>query len=1831
MKFSVHLKALMRKNYILWKRNCCCSCLEVFLPVLLCCFFFLIRSQIQIDYLDQESFIDPYTPTKNYASDTPYVFATFLPDSTPVNEPVYNTPIPIKIKDCLHGKTSDFPDFRNGYVAMVDPGNLLQPLANIFMNYNKYKVKQYNSVQELSDYISGSEYNEDICFGVAVDSYQNNIFKYRLLFNTSDQNHLEVPNTLDPSSLTYVYQMIKDYFYPWRDYGFLTIQNWIDNIIFRNVANNQNMKIFSSITSMTIQKYGNDPLSTTLKGNFAVYVVLPMILVYLRMTYGLLIEKEKKIREGMKVMGMSDVSFYVSWVLYYFIIYVLISLLVASVLRGSIFKHTDWSVLFVWHLLFGISLIFQSLFITTFFTKARVGNIVAMVFFLFQYMVVFIVQGNTDPSQQTKVSTSILSHTGTTFACDVYLLIEAQQKGITWSNLGQTIDNYSISINMGMNILNIFIFIILSIYFDQVFPNDFGKKQHPLFFINWIWRKKLTPEQKRQKLLGKVNDEEAALNFDENVEDVAKNLKDQEALNQVVTLKNVRKVYSSGKLAVNGISLTMYNGQIFALLGHNGAGKTSTISMLTGMYEMTDGQAIALGKDVQQEMTDIRTFMGVCPQYDILFDNLTVKEHLELFAVFKGMTDSKLIEQEALKHIQDVDLAEKTNELARNLSGGQRRRLSVAIAFIGGSKLIYLDEPTSGMDTSARRHIWDMLKRYKNDKVICLTTHFMDEADYLGDRIGIMADGKIVCLGRPLFLKNRFGTGYNLTIVKKNPTDNSQPIKEFIQKFIPQAKILSDVSAEIGFQLKNESISAFPQLFNSLDQNLQQLNIQSYGISITTLEEVFLRVAHLKDEKKEKLRLEQLHLEKKRFSVEQQKIEDETMNEADNIDFQKIRITNSSKLFFIHVWAQIIKRVIYFKRDVRSLLCEVVLPCLVVVFGLSLTLIKFIQESPAVELVPGNFPNPLNAVVSKDPSITSQVADGIFGSFVDNTFYNLDKPYQTCTTPKLWDSEVFNQKNTDSVLGYFINSVSPTTFMYTAEINTIYRDAAPFAMNQMNNAIINYYLKQNSLPTITITVTNDPLPLTKQIKSFEGSATGIVASFIYAIAYSFIPASIITFTVKERTDKIKHQQLVSGVGLFSYWFSNYLIDMVKHIVPAVFAICMVYAYNISAFTDDDCMGAVVLLLFLYGWSVIPFTYFIGFFFEDYGNAQVAAFFINFMAGGIFPLIIFILRIIKSTRNAGIIVGWILRIIPSFSFGYGILNIGNRNLYAFFDGSKTPQSAFSMDISGGDLILTFFEGFFYFFLVFAIEIGSHVGSISRLISNEASVPYVPKEYDEDVQKEITRVENSNPSDFTVRVNKLRKVFIPNKDRIKVAVDQVSFGISNGECFTLLGVNGAGKTTTFKILSGEINQTSGECHINGYDVSKELSQARTHIGYCPQFDALIENLTAREHLELYAAIKGIPFELRERLVKQKIVEMDLTEFEHKLAGTYSGGNKRKLSVAIAMLGNPETVFLDEPSTGMDPAARRFMWSVISRISTKRKASSVILTTHSMEEAEALSSRIAIQVEGILKCIGTVQQIKDKFGEGYEVEVKLTVPSDDDLIRYLSSLGINEQEAQKHIQFNELYSYLQRLNGMHYQEKIQANGEGSQLYARLNSSFGVSILSLAQYVILETHGDVVKQFIKQNLGDFTIIEHFDDFYRFRIESEISIGKMFELFEQNKAKLQVDNYSVKQATIEQIFNLFATNSIPLNFKKKGNHNYYNHQQPQQNIIQENSHQIELTHVNKHEGYNPQQQQIHVQEKYIANSDSMQTPPNNEANTINIKGFEHHINDEYFKQNQKQ
>ena len=286
--------------------------------------------------------------------------------------------------------------------------------------------------------------------------------------------------------------------------------------------------------------------------------------------------------------------------------------------------------------------------------------------------------------------------------------------------------------------------------------------------------------------------------------------------------------------------MKMYDSQIFALLGHNGAGKTTTISMLTGLIEKSGGSAKCYNVDLFEEMDEVREFMGVCPQHDVLFDLLTPREHLDIFYDFKGGDPSRK-QQEIDSLIRDVGLDIDQRKPAYALSGGNKRKVSVSVALCGGSKLVLLDEPTSGMDLGARRNLWDMLKSYKKDRIIILTTHYMDEADVLGDRIGIMCKGTLQCLGSSLFLKNRFGIGYKLTFVKKRR--KSHPgLEKFLRSYFSGVQKAGEVHEEISFVVPKNEAQNFGGFFETLDQRLDEFDIRSYGVSMSNLEDVFLKI-----------------------------------------------------------------------------------------------------------------------------------------------------------------------------------------------------------------------------------------------------------------------------------------------------------------------------------------------------------------------------------------------------------------------------------------------------------------------------------------------------------------------------------------------------------------------------------------------------------------------------------------------------------------------------------------------------------------------------------------------------------------------------------------------------------------------------------------------------------------------------------------------------------------------------------------------------------------------------------------------------------------------------
>ncbi|MDE7194910.1 MAG: ATP-binding cassette domain-containing protein [Oscillospiraceae bacterium] len=210
--------------------------------------------------------------------------------------------------------------------------------------------------------------------------------------------------------------------------------------------------------------------------------------------------------------------------------------------------------------------------------------------------------------------------------------------------------------------------------------------------------------------------------------------------------------------------------------------------------------------------------------------------------------------------------------------------------------------------------------------------------------------------------------------------------------------------------------------------------------------------------------------------------------------------------------------------------------------------------------------------------------------------------------------------------------------------------------------------------------------------------------------------------------------------------------------------------------------------------------------------------------------------------------------------------------------------------------------------------------------------------------------------------------------KCAVDELNLSVNEGELFALLGVNGAGKTTTIRMLSCLSEPDKGECFVGGHSCARESGRVKRLIGVSPQETAVAENLTARENLELMCGIYGLSKEETKRRISEMTELFGLDEAKGR-AKTLSGGWKRKLSIAMALIASPKVLFLDEPTLGLDVLARRELWKVIKSLKGKI---TVILTTHYMEEAEQLSDRIAIMIEGKIAAHGTLAEIETLTGE-------------------------------------------------------------------------------------------------------------------------------------------------------------------------------------------------------------------------------------------------------------
>ena len=427
--------------------------------------------------------------------------------------------------------------------------------------------------------------------------------------------------------------------------------------------------------------------------------------------------------------------------------------------------------------------------------------------------------------------------------------------------------------NMNVMLLAAFVLQIVAWYLGNVLPSDFGVRRKWNFFLSLrYWGLDVCKNRgcvdgfrsSLQQMFGGVR-----LTPRKDDDDVD----DDEDIPYVV-VNNLRKVFGDkeSRPAVADVSFKVMPSEIFALLGHNGAGKTTTISMLTGMLEPTAGEFTVSGYSLEYGMSEIYKRMGLCPQHDILFEFLTAAEHVEMFARLKGAPTIAAAEKEREAILAAFELTERADFFAYALSGGMRRKVCVALSLTGDTKFVVLDEPSAGLDPGARRRLWQTLATLKEGRSILLTTHYMDEAEILADRVSIMKDGQIACTGSPMELKEEYECGYDLIVTKtpaqqaktalylqglgvipgsegsmqaaELPDNPDSPLVRLLCSMIPGARLRSDhhVAEELKFELPSTERKLFGKFFAELDPRKEELGVSSYGISMAPLEEVFCRV-----------------------------------------------------------------------------------------------------------------------------------------------------------------------------------------------------------------------------------------------------------------------------------------------------------------------------------------------------------------------------------------------------------------------------------------------------------------------------------------------------------------------------------------------------------------------------------------------------------------------------------------------------------------------------------------------------------------------------------------------------------------------------------------------------------------------------------------------------------------------------------------------------------------------------------------------------------------------------------------------------------------------------
>uniref|UniRef100_H3B2R0 ATP binding cassette subfamily A member 12 n=1 Tax=Latimeria chalumnae TaxID=7897 RepID=H3B2R0_LATCH len=1479
--------------------------------------------------------------------------------------------------------------------------------------------------------------------------------------------------------------------------GFIYLQEDIERAIIELQTGKIVEEPAVQLQSMPYPCYVKDDFLHSVTYSFPLLLMIAWVLFVAAFVKKLVEEKELRLHEYMKMMGVSPCSHFCAWFIESAIFLLITVIIIIIVLKaGMILPNSNWFILLLYLIDYSFSILAMSYLISVFFHHTNIAGLSGSLIYIIAFFPFIVMMSlETELSFSAKSLLSLFSPTAFSYASQYIARFEDQGIGIQWHNMylsPGSHDTASFGWLCWLMVIDSVMYFTVGWYIRSVFPGKYGIAAPWYFlFLPSYWLKccgcaRSPGKRKRGFLFTNIMSQQESGHS-----------KTKGNYNHIVKCKTkMVTIYvnfhlltklSCSRRKIRKQRVKWGFGVMSVLKSPPKIVKNERLSMLTGLFSYSSGSIFVDGKDIQTDLDSIRKSMGVCMQYDVLFGYLTIEEHLLLYGHMKAPHWSKQkLQQEMENTLKETGLYAHRHKRVDALSGGMRRKLSLCIAFIGGSKTVILDEPTTGVDPCSRRSIWDIIIRNKKERTIVLSTHHLDEAEVLSDRIAFLERGGLKCSGSPFYLKETFKQGYNLTLTKKKSPSLNKPflydvsaVTSFIRSHIPTAQLKEDNGGELVYLLPpftTELSPAYLSLLRALDVSLNDLQLGCYGISDTTLEEVFLRLTKDTNEDNDRM------WSRTRMAIPIPNLDDRVQNDeasvsSDSLSDQDEKVLTGSKklsglrLFLKKVMAVGIKRFHHSRRDWKGMAAQVILPVLFVIAAMGLATIRpTVNVYPEKELSPSLYgfegqavvfgtqnstTDPLVSVMLNNPGIDNKclqdpssrhcLKEDALGQWESSENPPSEFKYCSCSEgkqacpanefslphKKSYSSQVIYNATGYNMENYLLSTTHeflrkrygawsfsmPLTKDLKVDLNEVPSNktltkvwfnpegyhSIPVYLNTLNNFILRANLPPtNDSHQYGISLSSHPYVGPQQeVDSIVKSLVDTLVALCILMGYSIMTASFVIYVVKEHQTGAKQLQHISGISVTFYWIINFFYDMLLYLVPVALSIAVIEGFHLPSFTNRENLGAVSLLFILFGYATYPWMYLLAGIFKDSEMAFISYVCINLFIGIntiISSSVIYFLTWF-NTENQNLahiyhVLKHVFLIFPQFCFGNGLMELSRQqaevDLFKLY-GVETYISPFQMDKVGWMFVAMAIQGTVFFTLRLLMNnwLYKKFRLLLRQITHQRSqVQVTPVHEDEDVKAEREHIEAGGSDTDLLQLDHLTKIY-QHRQKKATAVNNICVGIPAGECFGLLGVNGAGKTTTFNMLTNEISPSTGKARIRNQDGIlvdiADTCESGSLLGYCPQHDALDNLLTGEEHLYYYARIRGIPEKQVKVAVNHLIHRLDLTLHAAKPIFMYSCGTKRKLSTALALIGKPQILLLDEPSSGMDPKSKRQLWKTISE--EVRDKCSVVLTSHSMEECEALCTRLAIMVKGQFRCIGSLQHIKNRFGSGFSVKMHLS----------------------------------------------------------------------------------------------------------------------------------------------------------------------------------------------------------------------------------------------------